>query len=120
MLVKALAHDDATHAANDKLQLGWSDVAIIDDDLGRSGGGVARPGFEKSPAAICDGRVVVALRRLRSRRRAAAMCSIIVTARRTMSCLTPIQQVGSPARARSTEAQKQWRMIQVRMRRFPQ
>ena len=31
-------------------QLGWSDVAIIDDDLGRSGGGIARPGFEK-PAA---------------------------------------------------------------------
>ena len=38
-------------------QLGWSDVAIIDDDLGRSGGGVARPGFEKLLAAICDGRV---------------------------------------------------------------
>jgi Resolvase, N terminal domain len=37
--------------------LGWSDVAIIDDDLGRSGGGVARPGFEKLLAAICDGRV---------------------------------------------------------------
>ena len=38
-------------------QLGWNDVAIIDDDLGRSGGGVARPGFEKLLAAICDGRV---------------------------------------------------------------
>ena len=33
-------------------QLGWNDVAIIDDDLGRSGGGVARPGFEKLLAAI--------------------------------------------------------------------
>jgi excisionase family DNA binding protein len=38
-------------------QLGWSDVAIIDNDLGRSGGGIARPGFEKLLAAICDGRV---------------------------------------------------------------
>src|SRR3984957_14879978 len=38
-------------------QLGWNDVAIIDDDLGRSGGGVARPGFEKLLAALCDGRV---------------------------------------------------------------
>jgi excisionase family DNA binding protein len=38
-------------------QLGWSDVAIIDDDLGRSGGGIARPGFEKLLAAICEGRV---------------------------------------------------------------
>jgi hypothetical protein len=28
-------------------QLGWSDVAVIDDDLGRSGGGIAWPGFEK-------------------------------------------------------------------------
>ena len=25
-------------------QLGWSDVQVIDDDLGRSGGGIARPG----------------------------------------------------------------------------
>ena len=38
-------------------QLGWNDVAVIDDDLGRSGGGVARPGFEKLLAAICEGRV---------------------------------------------------------------
>jgi len=38
-------------------QLGWSDVAIIDDDLGRSGSGVARPGFEKLLARICEGRV---------------------------------------------------------------
>ncbi len=38
-------------------QLGWGDVAVIDDDLGRSGGGVARPGFEKLLAAICEGRV---------------------------------------------------------------
>ena len=28
-------------------QLGWSDVQVIDDDLGRSGDGIARPGFEK-------------------------------------------------------------------------
>jgi DNA invertase Pin-like site-specific DNA recombinase len=38
-------------------QLGWSDVHVIDDDLGRSGGGTARPGFEKLLAAICEGRV---------------------------------------------------------------
>ena len=38
-------------------QLGWSDVAVIDDDLGRSAGGVARPGFEKLLAAICEGGV---------------------------------------------------------------
>ena len=30
---------------------------MIDDDLGRSGGGTARPGFEKLLAAICEGRV---------------------------------------------------------------
>ena len=28
-------------------QLGWTTVEIIDDDLGRSGGGIARPGFER-------------------------------------------------------------------------
>ena len=38
-------------------QLGWTAVEIIDDDLGRSGGGIARPGFERLLAAICNGRV---------------------------------------------------------------
>ncbi len=38
-------------------QLGWSDVEVIDDDLGRSGAGATRPGFEKLLAAICEGRV---------------------------------------------------------------
>lgn len=38
-------------------QLGWDDVQIVDADLGRSGGGTVRPGFEKLLAAICEGRV---------------------------------------------------------------
>jgi DNA invertase Pin-like site-specific DNA recombinase len=38
-------------------QLGWASVEVIDDDLGRSGGGVSRPGFERLLAAICQGRV---------------------------------------------------------------
>ena len=37
--------------------LGWTDVTVIDDDLGRSGSGVRRPGFERLLAAICEGRV---------------------------------------------------------------
>jgi DNA invertase Pin-like site-specific DNA recombinase len=37
--------------------LGWSAVEVIDDDLGRSGSGIARPGFEKLLAAICENRV---------------------------------------------------------------
>ncbi len=37
--------------------LGWDDVQIVDDDLGRSGGGTVRPGFEKLLAAICEERV---------------------------------------------------------------
>lgn len=37
--------------------LGWNTVEVIDDDLGRSGSGIARPGFEKLLAAICEGRV---------------------------------------------------------------
>src|SRR3977135_3884326 len=37
--------------------LGWSTVEVIADDLGRSGSGVSRPGFEKLLAAICEGRV---------------------------------------------------------------
>ena len=35
--------------------LGWSNVVVIDDDLGRSGGGMARPGFDRLLAAICTG-----------------------------------------------------------------
>ena len=38
-------------------QLGWEDVQVVDDDLGKSGGGTRRPGFEKLLAAICEGRV---------------------------------------------------------------
>src|ERR1700745_887708 len=35
--------------------LGWEHVIIIDADLGRSGGGQLRPGFERLLAAICAG-----------------------------------------------------------------
>jgi DNA invertase Pin-like site-specific DNA recombinase len=38
-------------------QLGWNDVVVIDDDLGRSGSGVRRPGFERLLAVICEGQV---------------------------------------------------------------
>jgi excisionase family DNA binding protein len=37
--------------------LGWEEVVVIDDDLGVSAGGVARPGFERLLAAICSGKV---------------------------------------------------------------
>src|SRR3977135_4640268 len=54
-------------------QLGWTAVEVIDDDLGRSGGGINRPGFERLLAAICEGRVgavlaIEASRRGRTRR----------------------------------------------------
>jgi excisionase family DNA binding protein len=35
--------------------LGWQAVVVIDDDLGRSGGGVARKGFERLLVAIGNG-----------------------------------------------------------------
>jgi excisionase family DNA binding protein len=35
--------------------LGWENVIVIDDDLGLSGGGQVRPGFERLLAAICAG-----------------------------------------------------------------
>ena len=37
-------------------QLGWQEIIVIDDDLGRSGSGVSRPGFERLLVAICEGR----------------------------------------------------------------
>jgi DNA invertase Pin-like site-specific DNA recombinase len=32
-------------------------VEVVDDGLGRSGGGVTRPGFGRLMATICEGRV---------------------------------------------------------------
>lgn len=37
--------------------LGWQDVDVIDDDLGVSGSGTRRPGFERLLRALCDGQV---------------------------------------------------------------
>src|SRR3954467_1099884 len=40
------------------LRLGWSEVEVIDEDLGRSAaGGVARAGFERMVAEVCLGEV---------------------------------------------------------------
>ena len=38
-------------------ELGWQDIDVIDDDLGRSGGGIKRPGFERLLGGLCDGLV---------------------------------------------------------------
>lgn len=38
-------------------ELGWQDIEVIDDDLGRSGSGIKRPGFERLLGGLCDGRV---------------------------------------------------------------
>lgn len=37
--------------------LGWHDVDVIDTDLGISGSGTRRPGFERVLRALCDGQV---------------------------------------------------------------
>jgi excisionase family DNA binding protein len=37
--------------------LGWQDVDVIDDDLGISGSGTHRPGFERLLRALCSGQV---------------------------------------------------------------
>lgn len=47
------------YAMRDRLaQLGWSDIEIVDDDLGLSAaGGTARAGFERMVAEVCLGKV---------------------------------------------------------------
>jgi DNA invertase Pin-like site-specific DNA recombinase len=37
--------------------LGWQEIEVIDDDLGISGGGIHRPGFERLLRALCDGQI---------------------------------------------------------------
>src|ERR671917_748914 len=41
--------------------LGFSSVEVVDDDLGRSGGGAKRPGFERLLVSICEGRAGMVL-----------------------------------------------------------
>jgi DNA invertase Pin-like site-specific DNA recombinase len=41
------------HARN----LGWEDIEVIDEDLGMSGSGTRRPGFERLLRGLCDGQV---------------------------------------------------------------
>jgi len=38
-------------------QLGWTDVDVIDDDLGCTASGIHRPGFERLLGAVCEGKV---------------------------------------------------------------
>src|SRR5260370_3301017 len=47
------------YAMRDRLTaLGWSEIEVIDDDLGRSAaGGVLRAGFERMVAEVCLGKV---------------------------------------------------------------
>jgi DNA invertase Pin-like site-specific DNA recombinase len=56
--------------------LGWENVIVIDDDLGRSGGGTARPGFERLLAAMCTGSAgaVLAIEASRPARNASSAC----------------------------------------------
>ena len=35
--------------------LGWTDIVVIDEDLGRSGSGTHRPGFERLLGTFCEG-----------------------------------------------------------------
>src|ERR1700716_555622 len=47
------------YAMRDRLTaLGWSEIEVIDDDLGRSAaGGVQRAGFERMVAEVCLGKI---------------------------------------------------------------
>ncbi len=41
--------------------LGWQEVVVVDDDLGQSGGGTRRPGYDRLLAAVCRSEVGVVL-----------------------------------------------------------
>src|ERR1700761_1420556 len=60
--VDQLANNHESHRrqyglADRARSLGWQEVVVIDDDLGRSGSGVSRPGFERLLRVICEGQV---------------------------------------------------------------
>ena len=41
--------------------LGWPEPVVIDEDLGRSGGGGSRPGFDRMLGAVCRGEIGIIL-----------------------------------------------------------
>jgi len=57
-LVHNLERQRRQHGLADRARkLGWTEVEVIDEDLGRAGSGVDRPGFTRLLAAICEGNV---------------------------------------------------------------
>lgn len=57
-LMRNLESQRRQYALSDRAKtLGWANIEVIDEDLGRSGGGIGRPGFERLLAAICTGSV---------------------------------------------------------------
>lgn len=88
--------------------LGWTDVVVIDDDLGVSAGGVARPGFERLLAAICGGQVAPSypLRRpvslatdvIGTRCSTSAVWSAASSLMRTTEASQPVQRSSTHAR----------------------
>src|ERR687894_1858241 len=77
------------YAMRDRLTaLGWSEIEVVDDDLGRSAaGGVTRAGFERMVAEVCLGKAgAVAAREVsrfarnsRDRRQLIEMCRVVDT-----------------------------------------
>ena len=57
-----MSDDFSAYFRDHRSRLGWSRIAVINDDLGRSGGGgVERLGFEQLLMAVCGGKAGVVL-----------------------------------------------------------
>src|ERR1700756_2795514 len=90
------------YAMRDRLMaLGWSEVEVIDDDLGRSAaGGVQRAGFERMVAEVCLGKVV---RFAPARSRASlATAGIGSNSSRCAAWSTPFWSIRRPSMRRGT------------------
>ena len=96
------------YAMRDRLTvLGWSEIEVIDDDLGRSAaGGVQRAGFERMVAQVCLGKAmpVLSAQCCRSRsatfdRRIAATDHSRETGSIATACLAPSSKSSQPHHA---------------------
>jgi DNA invertase Pin-like site-specific DNA recombinase len=54
---RSIRFNTTARLADRARELGWPDVSVIDDDLGRSGSGIHRPGFERLLATLCSGEI---------------------------------------------------------------
>jgi DNA invertase Pin-like site-specific DNA recombinase len=78
------------YAMRDRLaQLGWSEIEVVDEDLGRSAAsGAPRAGFERMVAEVCLGKIGAALEVSRFARNSSDWRFCQLSGQNTIACMS--------------------------------